>query len=150
MLPFLRSCHSAILQFAQDLAAQCREPKIVTVMGDSNVGKTVYLGFLLDMLSQRANDYEAIPKGAYSVDLQQTVITRLWIRTQHERRSFWVLRVRESMDSQMQDAKLIKWLLLKSGFRGILAEQHYGVRSNNSTDFLDLCSRLWKVVKAYP
>ena len=51
----------------------------------------------------------------------------------------------------MQDArKLIKWLLLKSGFRGILPKQHYGVRSNDFTDFLDLCSRLWKVVKAYP
>src|SRR5258708_6940113 len=54
------------------------------------------------------------------------------------------------MNRQMQDAKLIKWLLLKSGFRGILAKQHYGVRSNNSTDFLDLRSRLWKVVKTHP
>src|SRR4029077_9878900 len=54
------------------------------------------------------------------------------------------------MDSQMQDAKLIKWLLLKSSFRGILAKQHYGVRSNNFTDFLDLCSRFRKVVKANP
>src|ERR1700728_3590997 len=48
----------------------------------------------------------------------------------------------------MQDAELIKWLLFEFGFRGILAKQHHGVRSNNSTDFLDLCSRLWKVVKA--
>jgi hypothetical protein len=54
------------------------------------------------------------------------------------------------MDSQMQDTKLIKWLLLKSSFRGILAKQHYGVRSKNFTDFLDLCSRFWKVLKAYP
>jgi hypothetical protein len=50
----------------------------------------------------------------------------------------------------MQDAKLIKWLLLKSSFRGILAKQDYGVRSNNFTDFFNLCSGLWKVVKAYP
>src|ERR1700726_4423010 len=54
------------------------------------------------------------------------------------------------MNRQMQDAKLIKWLLLKSSFRGILAKQYYGVRSNNFTDFLDLRSRLWKVMKAYP
>src|SRR5580658_8646116 len=54
------------------------------------------------------------------------------------------------MNSQMQDAKLIKGLLLKSSFSGILAKQHYGVRSHNFTDFLDLCSRFWKVMKAYP
>ena len=54
------------------------------------------------------------------------------------------------MNSEMQDAKLIKWLLLESSFRGILAKQYYGVRSDNFTDFLDLRSGLWKVVKAYP
>lgn len=57
-----------------------RDPQIVTVMGDSNVGKTVYLGFLLDMLSLRANQFEAVPKGAYSVDLQQTVISYMAYR----------------------------------------------------------------------
>ena len=51
-----------------------RDPRIVSVIGESNVGKTVYLGFLLDMLSQRAGDFDAIPQGPYSVDLQQTVI----------------------------------------------------------------------------
>jgi len=57
-----------------------RDPCIVTVVGDSNVGKTVYLGFLLDMLSKRADDYDAIPKGAYSVDLQHNVISHLGAR----------------------------------------------------------------------
>src|SRR5579864_5772035 len=54
------------------------------------------------------------------------------------------------MNSQMQDAKLVKRLLLKSSFCGILAKQHYGIRSNNFTDFFDLCSRFWEVVKADP
>ena len=54
-----------------------RDPQIVTILGDSNVGKTVYLGFLLDMLSQRAHDFEAIPKGAHSVNLQQIVISHM-------------------------------------------------------------------------
>src|ERR1700751_5560278 len=54
------------------------------------------------------------------------------------------------MNSQMQDAKLIKWLLLKSSLCGIRAEQHYGVRPNNFTDFFDLCPRFWEVVKADP
>jgi hypothetical protein len=53
------------------------EPQIVSIVGDSNVGKTVYLGFLLDMLTQRAGNHDAIPVGAYSVDIQQTVITHI-------------------------------------------------------------------------
>ncbi len=61
----------------RDAAVQDREPKIISVIGDSNVGKTVYLGLLLDMLTQRAGDFEAVPKGAYSVDLQQNVISHL-------------------------------------------------------------------------
>lgn len=54
-----------------------QQTKVVTILGDSNVGKTVYLGFLLDMLSQRAGDYEAIPIGAHSVNVQQTVISHM-------------------------------------------------------------------------
>lgn len=65
---------SAPLAVVHDVAAQERDPMIVSIVGESNVGKTVYLGFLLDMLSRRAGDYEAIPKGAYSIDLQQNVI----------------------------------------------------------------------------
>jgi hypothetical protein len=61
----------------QEAVAQERDPCIVTVVGDSNVGKTVYLGMLLDMLSKRADDFEAIPKGAYSVNLQHSVISHL-------------------------------------------------------------------------
>lgn len=65
----------APLAIVQDALTQERPPRIISVIGESNVGKTVYLGFLLDMLSQRAGDFEAVPKGAYSVDLQQTVIS---------------------------------------------------------------------------
>ncbi len=60
-----------------DSVAQCREPRIISVIGDSNVGKTVYLGLLLDMLARRAGDFEAIPKGGYSVFLQQNVVGHL-------------------------------------------------------------------------
>lgn len=68
---------SAPLSIVHDSLAQEREPQIVSIVGESNVGKTVYLGVLLDMLSQRAGNFEAIPKGAYSVDVQQTVISHL-------------------------------------------------------------------------
>jgi hypothetical protein len=71
-----REC-SAPMAIVHDSAAQERQPQIVSIVGESNVGKTVYLGFLLDMLSQRAGDFEAIPKGPYSIDLQQTVISHM-------------------------------------------------------------------------
>ncbi len=67
------SC-SAPMSIVHDSIAQQRNPQVITIVGESNVGKTVYLGFLLDMLSQRAGEFKAVPKGAYSVDLQQTVV----------------------------------------------------------------------------
>jgi hypothetical protein len=70
----------APMALVHEAVAQEREPRIVSIVGDSNVGKTVYLGFLLDMLSQRANQFEAIPRGAYSVDLQQVVISHMAYR----------------------------------------------------------------------
>jgi len=70
----------APMSLVQDSMAQEREPSIITVIGDSNVGKTVYLGMLLDMLSKRADDFDAVPKGAYSVNLQHTVVSYLGAR----------------------------------------------------------------------
>jgi len=70
----------APMALIQEALSQERDPCIVTVIGDSNVGKTVYLGMLLDMLSKRAEDFEAIPKGAYSVNLQHNVISYLAAR----------------------------------------------------------------------
>jgi hypothetical protein len=70
----------APMALIHEAVAQDRDPCIVTVIGDSNVGKTVYLGMLLDMLSKRAEDFQAIPKGAYSVNLQHSVITYLGSR----------------------------------------------------------------------
>jgi len=70
----------APMALVQDSVAQERTPCIITVIGDSNVGKTVYLGMLLDMLSKRADDFDAVPKGAYSVNLQHTVISYLGAR----------------------------------------------------------------------
>lgn len=70
----------APMSLIQEAVTQERDPCIVTVVGDSNVGKTVYLGMLLDMLSKRADDFEAVPKGAYSVNLQHAVISHLAAR----------------------------------------------------------------------
>ena len=70
----------APMALVHEAIAQQREPCIVTVIGESNVGKTVYLGVLLDMLTKRAEDFNAVPKGAYSVNLQHTVISYLGAR----------------------------------------------------------------------
>lgn len=70
------SC-SAPIALGQEALDQEREPRIVSIVGDSNVGKTVYLGFLLDMLSLRAEEFEAVPRGPYSVDLPQLVISHM-------------------------------------------------------------------------
>jgi len=67
----------APMALTQESILQGRDPRLVTVIGDSNVGKTVYLGYLLDMLSRRAGDYTAVPKGPYSINLQQTVMSHL-------------------------------------------------------------------------
>jgi len=71
---------SAPMALIHESVAQQREPRIISIVGESNVGKTVYLGFLLDMLTRRAGDFDAVPKGAYSVNLQQNVITHLSAR----------------------------------------------------------------------
>jgi hypothetical protein len=71
-----REC-SAPMSLVHESAAQERAPNMVSILGDSNVGKTVYLGFLLDMLAQRANNFEAIPKGPTSVDLSHVVISHM-------------------------------------------------------------------------
>jgi len=71
---------SAPMQLVHDVNAQKRDPNMISIVGDSNVGKTVYLGFLLDMLAQRACEFEAVPKGAYSVDLPQVVISHMAYR----------------------------------------------------------------------
>ncbi len=70
----------APMALIHEAVAQKRDPCVITVIGDSNVGKTVYLGVLLDMLSKRADDFEAVPKGAHSVNLQHNVISYLSAR----------------------------------------------------------------------
>ena len=74
-----KKCY-APMALVHEAVAQGRAPQVVSIVGDANAGKTVYLGFLLDMLSQRANQFEAVPRGAYSVNLQQTVISHMAYR----------------------------------------------------------------------
>ena len=64
-----------------DLAIQAvrqeATPHIISVFGDSNVGKTVYLGMLLDILSKHPANLTAVSRGVYSIDLQESLVTHL-------------------------------------------------------------------------
>ncbi len=53
----------APMAIVHDAVVQEREPRIVSVIGESNVGKTVLLGFLLDMLAQRRATLKRSPRG---------------------------------------------------------------------------------------
>jgi hypothetical protein len=53
----------------------------VSVLGASNAGKTVYLGLLLDILSKGPEEFRGMATSAFSVDLQEQVVTALERRT---------------------------------------------------------------------
>jgi len=72
-------CYAPMV-LGHEARAQEHPPRITTIIGDSNVGKTVYVGMLLDMLSKRADQFDAVPKGPYSVNLPETVISCLMAR----------------------------------------------------------------------
>src|SRR5207247_1966556 len=52
-------------------------PRMIAVIGTSGVGKTVYLGMLLDILSRQPQRMQVLARGAFSITLQQTVISAL-------------------------------------------------------------------------
>ncbi len=52
-------------------------PQFVGVLGPSGVGKTVYLGMLLDMLSRGANGLHGTAKGPFSLALHRNLILAL-------------------------------------------------------------------------
>jgi hypothetical protein len=49
-------------------------PCMIAVVGASGVGKTVYLGFLMDMLSRQTDRMHALARGPFSINLQQTTL----------------------------------------------------------------------------
>jgi len=67
----------APMELAIQAVRQGVAPHIISVFGDSNVGKTVYLGMLLDILSKHPDNLSAVAKGVYSVDLQESLVMHL-------------------------------------------------------------------------
>lgn len=68
---------SAPMALAHQTSAQQTAPHMISVIGPSGVGKTVYLGMLVDMLSRMSNDMQLLARGAFSITLQQTTIAAL-------------------------------------------------------------------------
>lgn len=72
-------CHVCFAPMA--LAHQVRStrvaPTMIATIGSSGVGKTVYLGMLMDMISRRTDGTQLLARGAFSVNLQQKTIHAL-------------------------------------------------------------------------
>lgn len=71
-----RTC-SAPMALAHQANAQKVRPQMIAAIGPSGVGKTVYLGMLLDMLSRRPTQMQMLARGAFSITLQQAVVGAL-------------------------------------------------------------------------
>jgi hypothetical protein len=67
----------APMALAHQAASQKVCPQMVAVIGTSGVGKTVYLGMLLDILSRQGPQMQVLARGAFSITLQQTVMGSL-------------------------------------------------------------------------
>lgn len=62
---------------SQTAASRTGPQSFLSVLGASNAGKTVYLGLLLDILSKGSEAFRGTATGAFSIDLQEQVITAL-------------------------------------------------------------------------
>lgn len=71
-----RHCYAPMALAHQARSHKVR-PQLMAVIGSSGVGKTVYLGMLLDMMSRQANGWQMLARGAFSITLQQSTIAAL-------------------------------------------------------------------------
>jgi hypothetical protein len=72
-----RHCQAPMILAHQAARAGKAPPRLVVALGPSGVGKTVYLGMLLDMLSRQSETLQASARGGFSVALQQLTLSAL-------------------------------------------------------------------------
>ncbi|QEG41040.1 TRAFAC clade GTPase domain-containing protein [Roseimaritima ulvae] len=77
---FCSECQTPAV-LSQTVATRSGEKNFVSVLGASNAGKTVYLGLLLDILSNGSEEFRGTTTSAFSIDLQEQVISALEKRT---------------------------------------------------------------------
>ncbi len=72
-------CHHCLapMALAHQANSQKVRPQMLAVIGGSAVGKTVYLGMLMDMLSRNPEKMQLLARGAFSITLQQTTMAAL-------------------------------------------------------------------------
>src|SRR5690349_17543028 len=72
-------CHRCLAPMALAHQAQSQKvaPRMLATVGASGVGKTVYLGMLMDMLSRQPHRLQALARGAFSINLQQATASAL-------------------------------------------------------------------------
>ena len=68
---------SAPMSLARQAKSQKAPPQMIAVLGASGVGKTVYLGTLMDMLSREDQPTHLLSRGAFSITLQQITVAAL-------------------------------------------------------------------------
>ncbi|GAB4130148.1 TRAFAC clade GTPase domain-containing protein [Thermopirellula anaerolimosa] len=73
---YCRLC-SAPMALAHQLLANKAEPRVALILGPSGVGKTVYLGMLIDMLSRQPQRVQLLARGAFSIAVQQSTVAAL-------------------------------------------------------------------------
>lgn len=71
------TCCSAPMALAHQAKGRKVSPQMVAVVGASAVGKTVYLGMLIDMLTRQQRPLHLLTRGAFSLALQQTTVAAL-------------------------------------------------------------------------
>ncbi|MEX0713802.1 MAG: hypothetical protein WD278_15795 [Pirellulales bacterium] len=71
-----RQCF-APMALAHQANAQKVCPKMLAAIGPSGVGKTVYLGMLMDMLARQPDRLQMTARGAFSINLQQAAASAL-------------------------------------------------------------------------
>jgi hypothetical protein len=71
-----RSCF-APAELIESISARERPPRFVGVLGPSGVGKTVYLGMLLDLLSRGVGGLNGMARSPFSLALHRSLILSL-------------------------------------------------------------------------
>lgn len=66
-----RHCQAPMALTHQTEKNKKNVPRLIATLGADGAGKTVYLGMLLDMLSNDAGPLHALARGAFSITLQQ-------------------------------------------------------------------------------
>ena len=74
--PACGRCH-APAEIVHSICRRTATPRVVGILGPSGVGKTVYLGMLLDMLAHGAAGLHGMARGSFSLSMQRQVMLAL-------------------------------------------------------------------------